>query len=262
MNARSRVLLSLSAALVLVAGQPAVAVPYGDFSGTNVDFLGVSDATQPGSPNVDPNDLYGAPTVSGNQLIFTPDFFTASAGNGGFDFTHSKLEMTIAGKTPTDTITNVIIEEFGDFIFGGVGFTSNTNVNVTMSGNLIVNATIGGPIAPVIISFSSSGDFVPVFDPAKGGLGNYSATDYSADSFSWEGSVDIEVAAHVLNATNVTLELDNILVAFSELGTTATIQKKVVGDGVVITVIPEPATALLLVGGLAALAIRSRRVCV
>ncbi len=44
----------------------------------------------------------------------------------------------------------------------------------------------------------------------------------------WSGAVSIDVASVVSNATKVTFSFDNDLIATSEGGTTAIIQKKVV----------------------------------
>ena len=76
----------------------------------------------------------------------------------------------------------------------------------------------------------------------------------------WSGSVSVDVASQVPNATKAFLSFDNDLTAFSEVGTTAKIQKKVVsGPAIVITVIPEPGTLVLLGGGLLGLALGARR---
>ena len=61
------------------------------------------------------------------------------------------------------------------------------------------------------------------------------------------------------NATRVVLSMDNDLFAFSEAGTSASIQKKVVsGPAIVIEVVPEPGTALLVGLGLLGLGARAR----
>ena len=65
---------------------------------------------------------------------------------------------------------------------------------------------------------------------------------------------------HLNTAVSSLMELVNDLYAFSEAGTSAQIQKKVVnGPAVMIEVVPEPGTALLVGGGLLIMSLRGRR---
>jgi len=249
------ILLSLALSFAMVSGWAGAAFAttnYGDLFGPNVHFLDINETSQFG----DPEPLFGAPSLvgGGNEIQFFPTTFTAAAGGGGFDQTGSLLNLTLMGATNSDIITDVELAEFGDFIFAGAGFTAATSVTVTISGTLTVLEDTSGAISPVEITFSGSGDFVPVFDPSGG---SYSAPDYGSGSFSWDGLLEIDVASFVADATKAELQLNNFLFAFSEPGTSATIQKK--DAGLTITVIPEPTTGLLVVVGLVALGIRSRR---
>ncbi len=253
MDLRHRALLSGVCLLALLAASPAVAASYGTLNGTNFDFIDINDTTLSAG---DPDGLFGAPMLvgGGDQIQFFPTNFEASAaGAGGFDDTRALLNMTIMGVDSNDIIESIMLDEVGDFIFAGVGFTAGTNVAVTMSGVLTVLETSGGPITPVDITFSSTGDFVPVFNPAGGA---YTADVYGSGSFSWDGAVEIDVASFVPDATKVELQLNNFLFAFSEAGASATIQKK--DAGISVTVIPEPGTALLVGAGLIGLGLRSR----
>jgi hypothetical protein len=58
--------------------------------------------------------------------------------------------------------------------------------------------------------------------------------------------------------SSFTLELSNELISIASAGSTASIAKKVVGGGVAVTFIPEPATLALLGMG-ALVAVRRRR---
>jgi hypothetical protein len=246
-------LLSLSVCLGLLVAPAAFATTnYGTILGTGVDFVDINETSLTG----DPEPLFGAPilTGGGNQITFFPTTFIASAaGAAGFDQTGALLNLTLMASGPGSTITEVIIDEFGDFLFAGAGFTAGTNVTVTLSGDLTVLETVGGAIIPVTIPFNATGLFTPEGD------GSFQAPDYGNGAFNWNGSVSIDVAGAVADATKAELQLNNFLFAFSEAGTSATIQKKVGDVGVVITVVPEPGTALLLIGGLTALGIRARR---
>lgn len=248
---RCRVLLSLLAAFALLASASAGATTvYGDFNGTSVDFLGVQETSQAG----DPEPLFGAPTVLGNQLLFSPSTFIAQAnGAAGFDNTHSLLEMDIMATGPSG-ITEVNLTEFGDAVLAGVG-TAGTSTFAQMSGFLTVTETTAGSITPVVISWSG------VFSPSD-------SLNLVSDPGTtlWSATISIDVTAELAAAgvfdaaTKATLDYNNSLFAFSEAGTAATIQKKVVdGPSVIVEVVPEPVTGALVAGGLIALGIHARR---
>ena len=74
-----RVIAPLALLLLAASGIPAHAammMNYGDFLGTDVVFRDVTEDTS------EPVLLFGAPTVSGNQLVFTPDSFEAQVDPG------------------------------------------------------------------------------------------------------------------------------------------------------------------------------------
>lgn len=249
------ILLSLLAfGVALVAGPAAFATTtYGNIVGTNVTFVGIQETSQAG----DPEPLFGTPSLagSGNELTFSPSTFIAQAnGAGGFDNTHSLLEMDIVANTALDTITEINITEFGDAALVGAG-TAGTNVFMQMSGFLTVNATTAGPISPVTIGW------IGTFTPA-----DLLTLPSDPGVTIWSASISIDVSAELAalgifdEATDVTLDYNNSLFAFSEAGTAATVQKKVVdGPAVIIEVIPEPTTGALVGLGLIALGVRGRK---
>jgi hypothetical protein len=257
MSARCRVLLSLAVALALGMGQAALATTsYPNYFGPNVSFTGTQETSTFG----DPEPLFGAPTGSLDQLLFFPTNFTASAsGAGGSDSTGSQLQTLITSTAPGAKINILNISEFGDAALTGTG-TSATGVMAGMSGFVTVLEVNGAAITPVIIGFNAGG-MTPVngsFSPVAVGFPGLTLPG-NAGTTIWSGSVSINIASIVPNATKVMLSFDNDLYAYSEAGTTAKIQKKVVdGPAIVIQVIPEPGTAALLGGGLLALSLRKR----
>lgn len=235
----------LCAALVAGFAVAAGATPinHGTYVGTDTIYNDVTESTQSGG---DPDLLWGAPTLVGDQLLFFPPSFSATAaGAGGADTTLSLLTILIEAK-PTRTLDQILLTEFGDTALSGAG-TLVTQTKVSMSGFVTVTEDLGGAIVPVIIPFI--GTFTQsIFD-----LPNDPGTTL------WSGSILVDVAAQVPNATLLTLSLNNQLDAFSETSSSATIQKKVVsGPAVEISIIPEPATGLLFGLGLVSLALRRR----
>jgi hypothetical protein len=253
MQTRSRRLFLLSPIALLALAAPASATfVWGNFAGTNVNFVGVQETTQTAG---DPEPIWGAPTVVGNIMTFSPTSFLASTGGpAGFDADHSTLQMNIDASGALDTILSINLTEVGDAaLVGG----SSTGVFLQMSGTIRINSTTAGPIAPVTVpwvgTFNTGDFFDAVTNPGTTG---------------WIGTATIDVAAILASngifdpATSVTLAYNNQLQAFSGGAgpQSATVQKKAVdGPAVTIEVIPEPATAALLVMGLIALGIQSRR---
>jgi hypothetical protein len=218
---------------------------HGNFSGTNVDFLGVQETTT--SPG-DPEPLFGAPTVIGNQLLFFPTGFASTSAGGSSDVTSSQMQMFIDAK-PLSTIDQISITEFGEKDLAGVG-TAATSASVSAVVDITVlevnNVLLTTPIfiAGNVMTFTPDDDYA-----LPGDLG-----------FSiWTGNLLIDIESVVDNVTRLQLTFKNILDTTSEAGTTAFIQKDVVsGPVVVIEVIPEPGTAILLGLGVAGLALRRR----
>ena len=254
--------LSLTAAfLVLVAAPVALALPvnHGTFNGTNVQFQNVTETTQTlgddeclfTAPNGNPGDgaCAGAPLVSGDSLFFFPTSFGATAtGLGGADTTHSLLSMLVAAN-PLTTVDQLLINEFGDVILAGIG-TPTTNASVSMSGFVTVLNTQSMVGIGTVVPFS--GTFTPKSTYSLNG---------DVGTTLWTGSVLVDIAAALPNgdATLVQLQFNNVLNAFSEDGTSATIQKKVVsGPAFAVTIIPEPATVSLLGLGLLGMVLLKR----
>ena len=224
-----------AAVCLILLSAPALAVgpviDYGSFSGPTVTFgdpsgTGVTEQTQTA---FDPDVLYGAPLLLGDQLLFFPTQFGSSTTGGGSDSTESLLSMQITGNGPLDAVSMISLTDFGDTVLSGTG-TNATATTVSLTGKVTVLEDIFGPIVPVVINFSGTFGPTDAFDlPTNPGATN------------WSGNVMIDVASVIPNATVVVLELTNLLTSNSEVSSSATITKKVVsGPVVAIEVLPEP----------------------
>jgi hypothetical protein len=255
MSSRGRLLSSLlGLAFALVVGQAASATTsHPDYLGPNVSFTSIQETSTFG----DPEPLFGAPTGSGDQLLFFPANFTASSAGGGFDQTGAQLQLVLNATGAGAVLETLLIDEFGDNTLLGAG-TAATGTFASMAGFLTITHTTAGPISPIVIGFNAGGGVNGFFTPAAVGSTGFALPgDFGVKL--WSGHVEIDIASIVPNATRAVLSFDNDLYAYSEVGTSAKIQKKVVdGPAVVITVIPEPGTLALLCGGLLALSIRAR----
>jgi hypothetical protein len=220
-----RALGALLVVLLIGAAAAHATVNHGDFVGTSVTFQDVEETTQPDTP-ADPEPLYGAPVIAGNQLTFTPTGFIASATGGASDLISSILTTQIIGNTPTDTIDVIIINELGDVTLSGPGGAA-TNASASIGGFVTVIATTAGPVLPFPTVIPFSGVFAPADTFSLPG---------DAGTQLWSGTAVIDVAAVVPNATVVVLQYDNTL-----------------------NVVPEPSVALLFGSGLALIALARRQ---
>ena len=163
--------------------------------------------------------LFGDPIlVGGSTLTFYPQNFRADS-NGQPTTISDTLVFDLIAHTNI-LITGIEITEYGDYGIlgdGSVDVTSNLQAQnldtlQTESANLITTPTM------------------PV----------YSGMD------DWNAAGDLQFDGW----THLRITLCNDLLAISEPGSVAFIQKKIVGDAVAITIIPEPATIAVLAAGL------------
>ncbi len=237
------------AAVVAIAGlgTPASAAPinYGDFIGTTVDFLQV---TEDSTTDPLPPALYGTPTVSGDSLDFNPISFNASAtGTGGTDTTDGILTMMMLAH-PGQFIDTIQFDEAGDFTLAGLA--GNASVSVTANFTVDILEVDGAAIAPINIITAMT------FTPSNGDFDLINDGPGPLVNGTWAGMLMVDINQSLIDnnipfingATKLSISFDNTLTATSEDGTSAFISKKDVG-GVGITVIPEPATLGLLIAG-------------
>lgn len=221
----------------------ASAAPLRPWAGANGVFSSGSATYISWSGGGDDNGLFGDPQLispgggSPDTFIFFPSGFHAdNAGTGANVTTSDRMEVTITANVGFN-VTGIQIAEFGDYnITGPDGM-------VDLNGLLSVDE-VGGLARSRNDSLAVAAGSDPL--PGFSGAG------------SWEVDGLIDLSGDVPGWTSFTMVLTNDLIAFAAPGSTAMITKKVVGDGVSVTFVPEPATlALLGLGGL--LALRRRR---
>lgn len=210
---------------IFVAASPAAfaQVNYGDFAGAGVLFQDVTETAQPPDPAV----LWYAPTIVGPEptLLFFPAAFVSSCAEGSSDITASQLTTTITAQGG-NTLGTIELTENGDVAlmkFPPFG-DPTTNASVNISGFLTVTEDTGGVIAPVVIPIA--GVSVPTVSFSLPG-------DFGVST--WTGSVTVDVANVVPNATKADLVFDNSLETNCGADNTGgRIQKKVIQITVVI----------------------------
>ncbi|MBY0399773.1 PEP-CTERM sorting domain-containing protein [Myxococcota bacterium] len=231
---------------VVIAGSASVssAASYGNFTSPTgtVSFLNVADV----------NGLFGAPTVSGNSLDFSPSTFEAScAASPGCPPTPASVSDTLVmdiDAAAGQFIDTIVLSEAGDTTLASF---LNAFAATTVSANVFIDVleingvTVNGLNENALMVFTRNGQ--------------YETNDEGTGTHIWTGLLSIDVNSVIAGdggngkATLVRISLSNTLTAFSAAGAAARIEKKDV-DGLAITVIPEPGTALLLGLGLLGLA--------
>jgi len=204
--------------------------------------------------------LFGAPIVSLNSLDFTPLDYSAqcSVCPSGSQTTDT-LTMDIQA-SPGQQISEIAINEGLDYTlqsFDTSGFASVTVVaNIFIDITQVNQVNVNGLSATIPVVFS------PSFNQSVIGFGVETGLILGTS-----GAIDIAQiiadAGGSGEATRISISFDNTLTAFHDgSGGLAEIRKRDT-DFVSLTInggspVPEPGTALLLMGGLAALANRKR----
>jgi hypothetical protein len=261
---RFRATAAIVFVLSLGTAARAAQINYGTHSGTHVNYVNVTED----SGASEPLPLFGAPTVTGNSIDFNPVGFDATSSGAGSDITVSNLVFQITAKTGSriDTIT---LTEGGDTTLAGnvtpgsMGTSSAAFASGVLDIHEVDFAGINHISVPFAMTFNPSGG--TYFLGTDGGGGPIFHTQ-------WSGSVTLDVDAILTangitgDATRVSIDLNNTLVAVSQTGTSATIEKKDFGGltvrvaavGAIPATIPEPASLTLAAFGVLAMLARRR----
>lgn len=253
--------LSLIVAAVLSVGAASSAlaaqINYGDFGpDLPTGLLTYTDIRESSGTTPIPPGRFGAPSLSGDSLDFDPTGFVASGTNGQAQITDIQLNggvQVLRNQTGVaGGLTSLSILEAGDFSLVGAG-TAGTAVFAGLSARLDIFEVDGAAIDPFSVTVSSSrtrnlaADGTNVVQPWDNGLIFDLGAALAAHNISFQFGV-----------TGLEFVMDDQLIALSESGTAAFIAKKdfVIAPGFDENpnfVVPEPSTALLMLGGLAAL---------
>jgi hypothetical protein len=239
--------------------------------GNTVLYTGVSETSI-----TDALPLFGAPHVNGDSIGFNPTGFGAFAAGGLNDLTDGQIVFNVTAKAGHG-IANISFSEAGTTSLTGLG-TNATFTDVSATGELLIKAVDGVGISTIAVPIhllfspptSAPGDPVAPNDP-NFPPGNYPAgtsgtfrlvSDGQLSSLGWSGGETLNLSQvltgygvpFTLGATLISVDLDNGLIAQSEAGTLAFIEKKDFG-GLAVTVntpgqgggpnSPEPASLVL-----------------
>ncbi|MBI3432292.1 MAG: PEP-CTERM sorting domain-containing protein [Hydrogenophilales bacterium] len=190
--------------------------------------------------------LFGAPTVIGDTLYFTPTTYKAQSFNGSGLASASQTFNIMVNANPGYLVSAVNLTENGDYYNMGAG------ASVAVGGKLYVR-DLESPLAPAAISKIKA--TLPLTDVTS--MANFETTDWTslagvAIPAGWGG------ADGIVGGVNVTIE--NILLASSlTSGSAAFIEKKFVGLNVVMAPVPEPSTYAMMLAGLGLVGVAVRR---
>lgn len=250
------VLGALAAFVALAFSSIANAAPinYGAFVGDSVTYSNVTE-----SSGTDPEPLYGAPIIVGNQLKFfdptaTPQSlgFIAYAAGGVGDVTDGKLVFGLTAHLGYG-ITSLSLSEGGDYTLAVLGTEVAQVFASLITYEVEVTEVDGAPITPFTLN-SVQSVFEQLTGPAIPESGFWSVSDF----FDLEQALVDRSIPFVLGATKLTVTIDNTLVAQASSGSNAFIQKKSFSIDVE-TKVPEPATFVLAAAAAAGMGVIARR---
>jgi len=169
----------------------------------------------------------------------------------------AQLQFGVTAKEG-NAIAGLDFSELGDFSMVGGGFAF---VDVTANFYVTIMDVDGEELDSAFTTASSM-----TFSPNADGTFNHSAPFTQG---LWDGSIYLDVLSmlddegisYVDGVTRMSVNLDNILVAYASAGGTSFIKKKdLTGFTVTSEVVPEPASLVLILGTTCSLAFVRRRV--
>lgn len=228
MSSRVRAIWQLCIGVVLFAAAGTSHAAFQTIPGTNFDLL-YDDALYPGGVM----GLFGVPTLSGNNVIFTPIGFDAQSVDGaGTVITNQTINFRLQAKNDF-AFTEMVLFERGDYKLDGAGSSVDIDGQITVF-------DVNDPLDPFLA--------VPEFLSTSSDL-----TINDNQLHPWLASATTNSGAWTTNGPNllVNVTFENILTAYTNTplpdGSTAFVEKKFAGGSVVLTVVPEP-MAMWLVG--------------
>jgi hypothetical protein len=234
---------------------------YGNFTGPNLSYQGVTEVDNQIPPPTPPN-LFGPPALSGDSLLFLPINFDISITGGASELQDGKLTLSAAAN-PGKAIGSFSISEGGAYAVDD-GSAATFASETLIINNLFITAVGGSSINPIVVTptitfthtgsapFTTTSDSITFF----GGAGLENGSWNAVATFDLAGAL---AAANLQGpVTGLSLALDNQLAAQTDTGGSAFIDKKnfllTPGPGV-----PEPATVGLVAFG-ALLSLRRRKI--
>lgn len=204
--------------LFYLSSAHAAPINYGDFSGSTVMYLDVTEtANTPG----DTEPMYGPPSIFGNQLDFDPAGFSASSAGGLPDLTDGQLNFTLMG-VPGAAITDIDISESGDYnLLGTGGVPTQIIYGVAITSITVLEVDGSALPVPVALAATSTG----------GGDDLSQGADLLtpwANSLSYDVNAALGLAGvkFVIGATKLEIAINNTLAALSEPSSIAFVAKK------------------------------------
>ncbi len=213
-------------------------VHYGNFAGTNVQFLGVQESSSAiGNGAGQFSELYGSPSVLGNKLVFSPSLFEALSQGAQNSMVNGQLSFNLQA-SPGYQIAGILISEIGDYTLstpfpGGAAFAGDAMSGFVQNQNGM---------------YTNSSSFTQM-QLNSDGPGVFGAI--------WNNNLHLAFTP----VSSLVFDLDNTLNAASLAGSAAIIRKTGVTVEVLLVAIPEPGAALgmmSLVGLVGLIRIRRR----
>lgn len=246
--------------LALCERAQSASINYGSHMGTAVTYVDVTEASA-----TDPVPLYGAPTVAGNSIDFNPVLFNALSQFGGNpDLTDGQLTFMVVAK-PGFAVQGINFAESGVTNVVGNG-TNNTYTHVSAVGNVDIVEVDGVGIDEINVPINLL--FMHTPPASSNPVGTWLlGTDGPALGVPWDGFqgisltgvLDDHMVPYNFGVTKINVNLNNSLIAQSEEGTIAFIDKKDFGGLSITVMVPEPCSMFLSMAGLGLIGLVVRR---